>query len=561
MEYVEGQAITDALAGRPLEVILETFFKVCDAVTFAHENGILHRDLKPSNILVTPEGTPRIIDFGVSKATNPEAIPGITLYTVDEVAVGTPEYMAPERGEDVDERSDVYALGATLYELVTGTMPPKPDEALRKASSSSLLEVPDDLDAILNRAMARKAEQRYPSVRDFADDLRRCQSGIPIDRASRQINPWLPAGLVAAVLLALIAFWVSQNEQPSTERGQAFQGVRHEAFGHPRDIFVNRDGTRAVATFIENGPVILFNPNDGEVIFTYPSYTQGISSSSFDEEGDRFVIAFSDGTFRWFASDDGRILSPYLDCTPRESVWVPNILVTVIAGAESPTVLTVTPDSAIRAWAEDGSAQWEMPLVSPPYDLEISPGKRTAIVGSRSGRINLIDLVQVKKRTLTGLGGANYRMNFSPNGSLFASAGFDHQASLWSTEGELLHRLKHDGKCGDVQFSPDGSLLASASWDGTARLWNVETGEEVHQFVHKADILTARFSPDGKILATGGRNNLVRFWDVETKEEAAPPYFCEGAVGEITFHVRSDGELNVLVSTWAAALHIIPLDR
>ena len=92
-------------------------------------------------------------------------------------------------------------------------------------------------------------------------------------------------------------------------------------------------------------------------------------------------------------------------------------------------------------------------------------------------------------------------------------------------------------------------------------MWNVETGEEVHQFVHKADILTARFSPDGKILATGGRNNLVRFWDVETQEEAAPPYFCEGAVGEITFHVRSDGELNVLVSTWAAALHIIPLDR
>src|SRR2546430_2933307 len=131
MEYVHGEAITAYCRRHRLTTRqrIDLFLEVCDAVQHAHQKGVIHRDLKPSNILVTVRdgrAVPKVIDFGVAKATT-QPLTERTLYTELGALIGTPEYMSPEQAEmtglDVDTRTDVYALGVLLYELMTGVLP------------------------------------------------------------------------------------------------------------------------------------------------------------------------------------------------------------------------------------------------------------------------------------------------------------------------------------------------------------------------------------------------------------------------------------------------------
>src|SRR4030095_7187874 len=147
---------------------LALFIQVCNAVQHAHQKGIIHRDLKPSNILITLHDgvpVPKVIDFGIAKATQQQRLTDLTLFTQFEQMVGTPLYMSPEQAEfsglDIDTRSDIYSLGALLYELLTGRTPFDPEELMKKG-----------LDAI--RRVIREDEPQKPStfVSTLALDLR-----------------------------------------------------------------------------------------------------------------------------------------------------------------------------------------------------------------------------------------------------------------------------------------------------------------------------------------------------------------------------------------------------
>ena len=157
MEYVRGESLTAYCDRQRLTIRerLELFVHVCDGVQHAHQKGIIHRDLKPSNILVTlldDRPVPKIIDFGVAKATS-QPLTEHTLYTSLGGFVGTPEYMSPEQaslgGSDIDTRTDVYALGMVLYELLTGVLPfelstfrEKSIDEIRRIFAKSILHGP-----------------------------------------------------------------------------------------------------------------------------------------------------------------------------------------------------------------------------------------------------------------------------------------------------------------------------------------------------------------------------------------------------------------------------------
>jgi serine/threonine-protein kinase len=237
MEYVGGVPLhryCDA-GGLGLEERLEVFGKVCEAVQYAHRSLVVHRDLKPSNILVTPSGEIKLLDFGIAKAltadTDDETV------TRAEHRLMTPEYAAPEqlRGEPVTTATDVYALGAILYLLLTGrpahqlagrtpaerdqiiceVEPEPPSAAVRGTDRQHLRrKLAGDLDTIVLQALRKEPTRRYPSVEALLDDLGRRQSGLPVrarpDAAIYRARKFLGRhrlgmGVAAVVFLALAA--------------------------------------------------------------------------------------------------------------------------------------------------------------------------------------------------------------------------------------------------------------------------------------------------------------------------------------------------------------------
>ena len=193
MDYVEGQPITEYSESRGLSVAgrLRLFRSVCGAVQYAHQNLVVHRDLKPGNILVTADGTPKLLDFGIARLLDSDA-PGDLTQTIASLRLMTPDYASPEqmRGEPVTILSDVYSLGVVLYELLTGRRPyrvtsaaPRDIERLfdtEPAAPSTVRPLSRDLDAIVSMAMRREPERRYGSADQLSEDLDRHLRGVPV---------------------------------------------------------------------------------------------------------------------------------------------------------------------------------------------------------------------------------------------------------------------------------------------------------------------------------------------------------------------------------------------
>jgi tetratricopeptide (TPR) repeat protein len=199
MELIDGVSITRYADDHRLDprARLDLFLAVCQGVQHAHQKGIIHRDLKPSNVLVREaDGAPipKIIDFGIAKAIHETGdAPAATMVGL---VMGTPEYMSPEQagafGASVDTRTDVYSLGVMLYELLTGSLPRRftthtPVEIQRVLAegpptrpSVVRRHLAGDLDNILLKAIAREPNDRYASVEQFADDVRRHLDGRPV---------------------------------------------------------------------------------------------------------------------------------------------------------------------------------------------------------------------------------------------------------------------------------------------------------------------------------------------------------------------------------------------
>ncbi len=184
MEYVEGVTLGEHVERhkRSLAERLELVARVCDAVDHAHERGLLHRDLKPQNVLVSADGTPKLLDFGIAKVLS---VSEEVSRTATERRILTPHYASPEqlRGEDLGRTSDVFSLGVMLYELVEGRRPfesTRTPEAEPQALTRSTRLLGGDLATVVRKALQIEPHRRYASAAMLADDLRRLVAGEPV---------------------------------------------------------------------------------------------------------------------------------------------------------------------------------------------------------------------------------------------------------------------------------------------------------------------------------------------------------------------------------------------
>ncbi|MBN2446552.1 MAG: tetratricopeptide repeat protein [Phycisphaerae bacterium] len=261
MEYIRGQTLTDAIANRDLDLRqrLLLFGKVCDAVHHAHQKGVIHRDLKPSNILVDESGQPKILDFGVARVTD-SAAQLATMQTGVGQIIGTVQYMSPEQvsgdPRDLDLRSDVYALGVILFQLLTGRPPQDLSQMSipRAARAITDLDAPllgtlnrdyrGDLETIVAKALERDRTQRYQSASELAADVRHYLRDEPIEarpastvyqlRKFARRHRALVAGATAAVLALAVGAVVST--------WQAVRATRAERLAQSR--FVDAEEAR-----------------------------------------------------------------------------------------------------------------------------------------------------------------------------------------------------------------------------------------------------------------------------------------------------------------------------
>ena len=242
MDYIAGRKLDEYVQRNELDVdaILRLFVKICRAINSAHLRGVIHRDIKPGNIRVTPEGEPHILDFGLAKLESVDgrvsAAP--TQMTATGQFVGSLPWSSPEqaRGDAVkiDVRTDVYALGVILYQLLTGQFPytingPMPEVVARIVGETPARpsvhnpRVSPSLDTITLKALAKSREGRYQTPGDFARDIERLMAGEPIEAKrdtfgslSRQLlrHYWVPIAVGAVLLSMAIAIVTTMLVRP-----------------------------------------------------------------------------------------------------------------------------------------------------------------------------------------------------------------------------------------------------------------------------------------------------------------------------------------------------------
>jgi serine/threonine protein kinase len=294
MELVDGVKITDYCdrLSLPTSARLELFVQVCDAVQHAHQKGIIHRDIKPSNILVTTGSdgrpAPKVIDFGIAKATAGQRLTDDTIFTALEMLIGTPAYMSPEQAAlastEVDTRTDIYSLGVLLYELLTGTTPfdahellkagldevrrvvreeepVRPSTRLTSMNAADLMnvskhhgaeppklirEMRGDLDWIVMKALEKDRRRRYPTTNGLAMDAERYLAGEAIlarppsaaykFRKFVARNKFLLSGVAVTFVLLVISLitttgWLMIERRTREEMRQQIEIARLEGFG------------------------------------------------------------------------------------------------------------------------------------------------------------------------------------------------------------------------------------------------------------------------------------------------------------------------------------------
>ena len=561
MEFVDGERLTAYadLTGLGVRGRLALIANVCDAVQHAHLKGVVHRDLKPANILVDQRGRPKVLDFGVARATDVD-VTDASVHSRSAEPVGTVPYMSPEQvagdPDDVDTRTDVYSLGVICYELLAGRLPHCLDgKSIPHALRTIAEEEPPrlgtldrtlrgDVETIVAKAMEKDRQRRYQSPADFAADVRRYLAdepvlARPIGRLGR-LGRWCRreprvAALTGIVLLLLVvmalgsttaALWIASArriERQAHRRAQELsESRRHGLYAAQMNLAMQayRQNDSSAVLALLDGQRPLPGQEDLRRFEWYFLWKQ--------LHGARHTLDGHRGSIESVAvSPDGRL----------------------VAGGSS--------DGVILLWE---ASTWKRlaSLVGhegPVHSVAFDPRGDTLASGGEDGLVRLWDLSTHSARgALPGHSAPVQCVAFGPHGRRLASGdGVINRlmprmedepghVKLWdlSTEREVVALTELSDPVAQLAFSADGTRLIAATWGGTAQAWDVADGHPVEMVPSDVGGLMAlAISADDARVALGGWNDSVVIWDIAACRLAAS--LSDRGVGALAF--SPDGSL------------------
>ena len=549
--------------------------QVGEALEYAHQQGILHRDIKPSNLLLDAKGEVWVTDFGLAKDQGSDEL------TVSGEIVGTLLYMAPERFQGkCDQRSDVYGLGVTLYELVSLRPPYEAADRhtlMRRVLSegpsrlkSEVPSVPPDLETIIEKAIAREPNDRYPTASALADDLQRFLDDKPIQarRASHRErlarwcrrNPWLATLLFVVTALLMVitiissaaAFWLNNERERSRAAYLENRRTLYHAQIHLANVAWEDSQIRRAEEILESPPCVPGGPDEPELRGWEWNYLRRLCRNAAltlkDSETELFTVAFSpDGHHLAAGGWDGKIRLWKLDTEVPQCVVLSGHEKEVHQVTFSPdghTLASAGSDSKVRLWnvatgSEIGALVFPTDTVR---SVVFSPDGRRIAAAGIDRIIYMWDSDDGRLLYKFGAHSAQILcIAFSHDGHRIASGGQDRNANIWDAQsGRNLQTFTgHLSQVSGVAFSPDGQTLATSCEDGTVRLWDAGTGQTravLKNSVGWSWVYSVAFSPDGRRIATSGDDSTVRIWDTETGEQVSLFRGHPGPVRGVAFH-------------------------
>jgi WD40 repeat protein len=613
-EFVENGNLAKRLDGKPQPPrdAARLIEALAGAMAYAHARGVVHRDLKPSNVLLaSPADTPlgacaiKISDFGLAKLASPVREPGERDLTRTTDVLGTPSYMAPEQASgdarQAGPAADVYALGAILYECLTGRPPflgegvldtldqlrtqePIPPRRLRPG-------VPRDLEVIALRCLHKSPARRYAGARELADDLRAFLDGRPIKArpvsAAERAWKWARRrpGLAAAGALlvlagvALLGLGVYFNRQVSRQRDRAEEQARLLAMQlrHTRQLLFTVQLQR-VSALLDTDPLqgrqMLEEdtcPRDLRdfawgVLYArcrrdrlgLAGHEQPVAGLAFrpGTAGRLLASAGQDGEVRLWDAGTGRSLAVLRDHSDR---------VTCVAfSADGRVLASAGHDRTVRLYDLEGGEESPQPRSRPPlradgpvWSVAFHPDGTTLAASAGPAGAAAVAVWNLKstrlRKTLPGKVRAGSGLAYSPDGRWLAGCAADRTVVLWDAKtGKLHHALKgHRADVTGVAFAPEGRPLASADVDGRVCLWDAAEGLLLdRREVEGGPVAALAFGATAQTLAVAcgepaelfgsERPRPVYLLDLHTHEPAEVLLGHRGAVTSLAF--RADGK-------------------
>ncbi len=529
--------------------LLSAFVTIAKTIQFAHARGVIHRDLKPQNIMLGDYGETIILDWGLAKDLRggrtrnasgrvPVAQPSsqsklqpaqrttapigndAPAETVAGAVMGTPAYMSPEQFEGriaaVDERSDVYGLGAILYELLTGVAPHASvwgESAAQNVVPPPRTQaplVPRPLEAICLRALAADPADRYQDAAALIEDMERYLADEPVSvwqeswptrlarftRRHRTLAAATGCVVLSAVLAlaSILVVLVRSNRELSAAHGKTEAAlVKAEA-----SLYLQRLVT-AHQEFVENNNVLQARALLDQCPIERRHWEWHFVSGLCDQDQPRTLIGHQGRVQQAVFSPDDQLVASVDDDG--------NVLVWDAARAEQLWRGAHKRGASCIAFSTDGTQ-----LASGGVDLN---GRGTVMIwDARSG--DLRSEFVAHQRRVTSL-------TFSPAGNWLATGSMDDRVKLWnaSTLTPVRSLLGHDAGVLSVAFDAESQRLVSGSQDSTVKVWEVASGALLRTFTgHTGRVAGVAFSPNGKQIASAGEDGTVRIWNMDGVEGA-----------------------------------------